>query len=389
MTERMEQAGRRVVERLVSSGCEAYWVGGCVRDKLLGRPLKDIDIATSAKPDDVLRLFAHAIPTGLQHGTVTVVEDGMPYEVTTFRREAAYEDHRRPTGVEFISELNEDLRRRDFTINAMALDASGALIDPFGGQADLRRSVLRCVGEPQERFEEDALRMLRCIRFACEYGMTIEERTWLALLDQAPLLRHIAMERVHAELERIVGGAGPDRGVELLASSELLAHTKEALDWPIATAAAGGRAVESPWNGRLAELDAPELRWAYWLLRQGVDSAQAKAGFARLRFSTGSSASIVKLLQVQEWMEAWLLRGGEAGASKAASASLASAGAGAAEGAGVSSANARADASAGAAEGEGAGKASADAERAGGGAEAPALREALARASVRYGAGAV
>ncbi|MFK7695728.1 CCA tRNA nucleotidyltransferase [Paenibacillus sp. HJGM_3] len=305
MSERMEQVGKRLLRQLTTQGYEAFWVGGCVRDKLLGRPLKDIDIATSATPDDVMRLFPHSIPTGLQHGTVTVVEERIPYEVTTFRRETDYADHRRPKSVEYVSELQEDLNRRDFTINAIAMDADGSIVDPFGGRDDLKRGVLRCVGEAKERFEEDALRMLRCIRFACEYGLQIEAATWQALLEHAPLLRYIAMERVQAELDKIIGGAGPDLGIRLLGESRLLQHTKEALPWPAAMADGDEPEPGGPselWPGPLNVLEGADLRWAYWLLQQGVGTEEAREGFSRLRFSSDKTSTITALLRVEAWM---------------------------------------------------------------------------------------
>lgn len=145
---------KQVMRHLLDTGHEAYIVGGSVRDRLLGRPIGDIDIATSALPEQVMALFRRVVPTGLAHGTVTVVMDHYTYEVTTFRKESAYEDHRRPEEVEFIDDLEEDLRRRDFTINAMALDIEGRLRDPFGGRADLERRLIRCVGDPETRFRE-------------------------------------------------------------------------------------------------------------------------------------------------------------------------------------------------------------------------------------------
>lgn len=149
-----------VMNRLMGNGYKAYMVGGCVRDSLLGRPVSDVDIATSALPEQVLSLFPRVVPTGLQHGTVTVVMPTCTYEVTTFRKESGYEGHRRPEEVEFIDDLEEDLMRRDFTINAMAIDVEGELHDPFGGAADLEQRLIRCVGDAEQRFREDALRML-------------------------------------------------------------------------------------------------------------------------------------------------------------------------------------------------------------------------------------
>lgn len=174
-----------VLAKLTEAGYQAYLVGGCVQDAVLDRPIKDIDIATSALPEQVIACFPRTAPTGLQHGTVTVILQQGTYEVTTFRQEAEYEGFRRPTSVAYISDLMEDLKRRDFTMNAMAMNREGEVIDPFAGQKDLAIGVLRCVGKAEERFGEDALRMLRCIRFTSTYELQVEESTWLALLAQA------------------------------------------------------------------------------------------------------------------------------------------------------------------------------------------------------------
>ncbi|MEC0064418.1 CCA tRNA nucleotidyltransferase, partial [Paenibacillus thiaminolyticus] len=220
---------KQVMRQLLDMGHEAYIVGGSVRDRLLGRPIGDIDIATSALPEQVMALFRRVVPTGLAHGTVTVVMDHYTYEVTTFRKESAYEDHRRPEEVEFIDDLEEDLRRRDFTINAMALDIEGRLRDPFGGRADLERGLIRCVGDPETRFREDALRMLRGVRFASLLGGRIAKSTWRALLRQRETLRYVAMERVRDELWKLTAGANPARGWAMLARSGLLRYAKEPL----------------------------------------------------------------------------------------------------------------------------------------------------------------
>ena len=183
-------------------------MGGAVRDRLLGRAPGDWDVTTSALPEEVSALFApHALPTGLRHGTVTVKPEGVPgVEVTTYRRDGAYSDCRRPDSVEFTASLTEDLARRDFTVNAMALDLRGALADPFGGGEDLKRGLLRAVGEPEKRFGEDALRILRGLRFAARLGFSIEAGTDRALRACAPLLERIAPERVREELTGILCG---------------------------------------------------------------------------------------------------------------------------------------------------------------------------------------
>lgn len=196
-----------LIKRLAAAGHRAYVVGGYVRDVLRGAPPGDCDVATDARPEAVMAIFgAAARPTGLAHGTVTVVADGHAVEVTTLRRDGAYRDHRHPVSVAFTERVEEDLARRDFTVNAMALAPDGALIDPFGGQNDLERGLLRCVGDAQARFEEDALRILRLLRFASVLGFSAEAETARAAREKRDLLRSIARERVYAELNRCLCG---------------------------------------------------------------------------------------------------------------------------------------------------------------------------------------
>lgn len=198
---------RRTLERLESAGHQAYCVGGCVRDSLLGRLPGDWDVTTSALPEETLAVFGtQAIPTGLKHGTVTVCWDEGKVETTTFRRDGAYIDHRHPEQVEFTASLAADLARRDFTVNAMALDLRGGLYDPFGGGADLENRTLRCVGDPALRFTEDALRILRCLRFAAVLGFDIAPETGTAMAQCRMLLREIASERVREELTKLLCG---------------------------------------------------------------------------------------------------------------------------------------------------------------------------------------
>lgn len=186
------------------AGYEACPVGGCVRDLLLGRAPGDWDIATSARPEAVTALFERTVPTGLKHGTVTVLLGGMALEVTTFRGESGYSDGRHPDRVTFGVGLREDLARRDFTVNAMALRRDGTLADPFGGQADLDAGLIRCVGNPDRRFQEDALRLLRAVRFAAQLDFTLENGTAAALHRNAGRLDLVSGERVKAELEKIL-----------------------------------------------------------------------------------------------------------------------------------------------------------------------------------------
>ena len=204
---------REILRRLESAGYEAWCVGGAVRDMLMGRVPGDWDVTTNALPETVMALFApHALPTGLQHGTVTV-GGGRGVEITTYRRDGEYLDSRHPDHVEFTGSLTEDLARRDFTVNAMALGLDGKLVDPFGGQADLKNGILRAVGEPDKRFQEDALRIMRGLRFASRLGFAIEEETAAAMGRCAPLLRRIAPERLYTELTGLLCG---DHAVEVL-----------------------------------------------------------------------------------------------------------------------------------------------------------------------------
>ena len=202
---RWDERALRVVQLLRKAGFRAVLVGGCVRDSLLSIPPHDYDIATSALPGQVLEVCAdlRCVETGLKHGTVTVLSDGLPLEVTTFRKEGDYTDHRRPDKVTFTDDLTEDLARRDFTINAIAWEPEG-LADPFGGRADLRGRLIRCVGEPDRRFSEDALRPLRGLRLAAQLDFSLEENTAAALRRHIPELRYVAWERISAEFIRLL-----------------------------------------------------------------------------------------------------------------------------------------------------------------------------------------
>lgn len=195
---------RQVIDTLESAGHEAWVVGGCVRDALLGHVPQDYDITTSAKPQEVQELFEKTIPTGIKHGTVTVMINHQPLEVTTYRVEEDYKDHRHPEQVRFVSNIDEDLARRDFTINAMAWHPQRGLRDPFGGQKDLEAGIIRAVGDPYLRFEEDALRMFRAWRFAGRFGFDLDPETEKAIEHCTPYARGLSAERVRAETEKIM-----------------------------------------------------------------------------------------------------------------------------------------------------------------------------------------
>lgn len=205
----MPEAAAGILRRLTAAGHEAYIVGGCVRDSLLGREPGDWDITTSARPEEVKGLFRRTVDTGIRHGTVTVLEGGEGYEVTTYRLDGDYEDGRHPVSVAFTRSLEEDLRRRDFTINAMAYNETEGLVDEFDGTGDLRRGVICCVGEASERFGEDALRILRAVRFSAQLGFAIEEDTLRAVEALAPSLTRISRERIQAELNKLLLSANP------------------------------------------------------------------------------------------------------------------------------------------------------------------------------------
>ena len=213
MTMDMPKNVDTAINLLQSAGFEAYAVGGCVRDSLLGKTPNDWDITTSAKPEDMKSVFAefHCIDTGIKHGTVTVVIDGEPLEITTFRLDGEYEDNRHPKSVTFTSDLGADLGRRDFTVNAMAYSKKTGTVDLFGGQNDLKNKIIRCVGDPDRRFNEDALRILRALRFASALDFEIEEKTAQSLLKNRALLGNISEERISKELLKLVCGKGAKR----------------------------------------------------------------------------------------------------------------------------------------------------------------------------------
>lgn len=207
---------RQVLITLQSRGHTAYLVGGCVRDMILGVRPNDWDICTGALPEQVLEIFPGSRPTGLRHGTVTVMCGRRSIEVTTFRSEGSYADHRHPDSVSFVRDLNTDLSRRDFTVNAMALPPDGFIADPFGGRADIENRIIRCVGDPEKRFEEDALRMLRAVRFAARLDFTIEDATLAAIRKKSYLAASLASERVRDETEKTLLTGRPEAVFDLI-----------------------------------------------------------------------------------------------------------------------------------------------------------------------------
>ena len=283
----LDPGAAALLTRLHAAGHAAYAVGGCVRDSLLGQTPHDWDLCTSATPEQVLELFgeAHCIPTGLQHGTVTVKHGGELYEITTFRTEGAYSDGRHPDHVAFVPDVKEDLARRDFTINAMAYNAEEGLIDPFGGQSDLAAGIVRAVGEPQRRFEEDALRILRLYRFAARFGFAIDPATGQATRALCRHLDCVSEERIAEELSRLLAAPAPGAYLE----AEVLAVIFPELD-----------AAELPESRRILDALEPGMehvpvRLAALLCPLG--EAGARAALRRLKCSnalTGTVATLVR-----------------------------------------------------------------------------------------------
>ncbi len=228
------QAAYSVIEQLESAGFEAVIVGGAVRDAILGRPAHDVDVATNAMPDEVKSVFHHTVDIGIQHGTVLVIVPAGSVEVTTYRTDGEYTDHRRPEEVQFVRSLKEDLQRRDFTMNAIAMRRDGAFVDFYGGRQDIEAGIVRAVGDAQKRFSEDALRMLRAVRFSAQLGFQIESETLKAMRDKADNISWIARERIKAELDKLWVGKDVFNGIRKLEESNLVNYlngTFQANDW--------------------------------------------------------------------------------------------------------------------------------------------------------------
>lgn len=282
------EAGR-VLERLQVAGFEAYFVGGCVRDRLLGRAVADWDVTTDARPEQVVALFEHVVPTGIAHGTVTVVAPPFHVEVTTYRVELGYSDGRRPDNVAFTAHLSLDLERRDFTMNAMAWDPRrNLLVDLHGGQADLAARVVRAVGDPDARFSEDGLRALRAVRFAAVLGLEIEPETWGAIGRTLDVFRRVSAERIQVELVKTLCSRRPGWGGLRLGESGLLGCFLR--DYPLGALPAVAHALDRS-GGAL------ELRLALFLSPLGLGGAEA--ALDGLRFSHQVRTAVLAVLRTQ------------------------------------------------------------------------------------------
>lgn len=213
-----------ILKNIESAGFQAYFVGGSVRDHILGLPIHDVDIATSAYPEEIKSIFKHTVDTGIKHGTVTVLVGDSSYEITTFRTESGYQDYRRPDKVTFVRSLTDDLKRRDFTINALAVDHNGNVVDKFDGLTDLKNQLIKAVGIAEERFHEDALRMMRAVRFQAQLDFKIEKKTKIAIKDNASLLEKIAIERIHEEFVKMLFGQSWKKGLDNFVELGLSQH---------------------------------------------------------------------------------------------------------------------------------------------------------------------
>ncbi len=265
---RMPEKVEYIIEQLIKQGYEAYAVGGCIRDSILGKEPKDWDITTSASPSQIKENFSRTVDTGILHGTVTVLLEKESFEVTTFRIDGEYEDNRHPKSVVFTSDLIEDLKRRDFTINAMAYNYETGLVDEFNGIVDLEKKIIRCVGDAKERFMEDALRMLRAIRFSAQLDFQIEEQTREAVVELAPNLIHISKERIQIELTKLLTSKHPEHIREVFETGmidPILPQINRMGKIPDKTTN-GKRTVLEHSIAMLKQVEAdPILRWAVFL----------------------------------------------------------------------------------------------------------------------------
>lgn len=295
MFETVLQGLRPFASEFANHGKELYLVGGAVRNLLLGRPVKDYDFTTNALPQEVQSYFRKVLPTGLQHGTVTVLFQGESYEVTTFRVDGGYSDGRRPDGVTYTASLEEDLKRRDFTINSLALNLfNGTLVDPHDGRGDLRRKLLRAIGDPGTRFDEDALRILRLFRFASQLGFSIDEDTLAAVPPRRARLGAVSRERIREELSKTLTGASPAPAWHQLQEMGFLGDLFAPLT-PQPLSEAGLR--------QLVTLS-PDLRWCFWLtLACGAQRPAWEEALKSLTFSNLDQNAALGPAKAWDWID--------------------------------------------------------------------------------------
>lgn len=293
------EPARPILQRIEQAGFEAYFVGGCVRDTILGDPIHDIDIATSAYPEEIKQIFHKTVDTGIEHGTVMILDHGVGYETTTFRTESGYQDYRRPDSVTFVRSLAEDLKRRDFTINALALKEDGEVIDLFDGLGDLQRHLIKAVGDPAERFHEDALRMMRAVRFASKLDFMIDPATKRGIVDNAPLLEKIAVERIQVEFEKMLLGQNPAAGLQEFIETGLYQYCPGLKD-------------ERQALGKLTRVKDWHLKnnteaWAALTLVMGLDHAARAKFLKRWKTSNTLIAAVQKIVPATQAIQAQCL----------------------------------------------------------------------------------
>ncbi|HGA1509740.1 TPA: CCA tRNA nucleotidyltransferase, partial [Streptococcus suis] len=285
-----------ILEKIKAAGFEAYFVGGSVRDAILGRPIHDVDIATSSYPQETKQIFSRTIDVGIEHGTVLVLEGKKEYEITTFRTEEEYVDFRRPSQVSFVRSLEEDLKRRDFTVNAFALDEEAQIVDLFDGMTDLENRTLRAVGIPAERFNEDALRIMRGFRFAATLDFEIEPTTFEAMVQTAPLLEKISVERSFIEFDKLLMADFWRKGLRAMIDSKAynflpdLAGKSDELEAMLTSLTEEFRFSTS------------EQAWALLFVCLGIDNI--KSFLKKWKTSNDFQRSVVKLVEIYQLRQA-------------------------------------------------------------------------------------
>ncbi|MGQ7358109.1 CCA tRNA nucleotidyltransferase [Streptococcus suis] len=285
-----------ILEKIKAAGFEAYFVGGSVRDAILGRPIHDVDIATSSYPQETKQIFSRTIDVGIEHGTVLVLEGKKDYEITTFRTEEEYVDFRRPSQVSFVRSLEEDLKRRDFTVNAFALDEEAQIVDLFDGMTDLENRTLRAVGIPSERFNEDALRIMRGFRFAATLDFEIEPTTFTAMVETAPLLEKISVERSFIEFDKLLMADFWRKGLRAMINSKAydflpdLAEKGEKLETMLTSLTEDFRFSTS------------EQAWAMLFVCLAIDNI--KSFLKKWKTSNDFQRSVVKLVEIYQLRQA-------------------------------------------------------------------------------------
>ena len=284
------EPARPVLQKIEDAGFEAYFVGGCVRDTILGDAIHDIDIATSAYPSEIKSIFKRTVDTGIEHGTVMILDHGTGYETTTFRTESGYQDYRRPDKVTFVRSLSEDLKRRDFTINALALRENGEVVDLFDGLGDLKKHLIKAVGDPNERFHEDALRMMRAVRFASKLDFVISTETLQGIKNNAPLLEKIAVERIRVEFEKLLMGQNPVAGLRDFIETGLYQYCPELKEQKQKLS---GLLLLNNW-----QIENVEQAWAVIAIQLGMDTRGVSGFLKKWKTSNNLIVDVKKTLPV-------------------------------------------------------------------------------------------